>query len=430
MKKKGLLLAFTVLLAGRAWSQQHLSLEAAIAASVDNNPSIKLSALDVLIAKAKFRQTDAMHLPNVNFSYSAFTTNNPLNSFGFKLQQGSIKNSDFNADKLNNPSATPDYSAKLELQQPLINPDAIYQRKASAAQVEMDQFMLQRTKERLAFETKKAYLYLQMSYEENKVLNEALSASKAIYKTSKDYFEQGLIQKSDLLNAEVHELNIETQLKSSESAIQDASDMLSILMGISTGTVYTTDDIAITETNDTELPGDRSDFKALEKAMESYDMMIKSSKMSYLPKLNAFATFQANDKNMFGFNANTYLAGVQLSWNIFNGNRTRNIISQQQLEKQKITKQLEQQKNEAQLQLRQARRQLYDASLALHQQRLAVEQASEALRVLQNRYTQGLAKTADILTAQTQLSQQKLGYAHAVFNYNLAATSLQFLTSK
>ena len=163
--------------------------------------------------------------------------------------------------------------------------------------------------------------------------------------------------------------------------------------------------------------------------MESYDMMIKSSKMSYLPRLNAFASWQLNDKSMFGFNANAYFAGIQLSWNIFNGNRTRNTISQQRLEKEKLAKQLDQQKSEAQLQINHARRQLSDASFVMKQQQLAVEQASEALRVLQNRYTQGLVKTTDVLMAQTQLSQQKIGYVHAVFNYNLAAASLQFLTT-
>jgi outer membrane protein TolC len=65
----------------------------------------------------------------------------------------------------------------------------------------------------------------------------------------------------------------------------------------------------------------------------------------------------------------------------------------------------------------------------MKQQLLAVEQASEALRVLQSRYTQGLVKTTDVLMAQTQLSQQKIGYVQAVFTYDLAAASLQFLTT-
>jgi outer membrane protein TolC len=352
-----------------------------------------------------------------------------VNAFGFKLQQKAITAADFNPELLNNPSATPDFSAKFELQQPLLNADMLYQRKAAVKQVEMHELLSDRTKEYVCFETEKAYMQLQMAYAENKVLNEALAISRAVYKNSSNYYDQGLIQKSDLLNAGVHIMNIETQLKSSQSSIQDASDMLNILMGNPTGTVYTVDSISIAIAGSEDLPDGRSDFKALQKGMESYGMMIQSSKMSYLPKLNAFASWQSNDKSMFGFNANAYLAGIQLSWNIFNGNRTKNTISQQRLEKEKLTTQLNQQKSEAQLQLNHARRQLSDASFEMKQKMLAVEQAAEALRVLQNRYQQGLVKTTDVLMAQTQLSQQTIGYVHAMFNYNLAGASLRFLTT-
>jgi len=436
MRSRKLLSLFIVSLvscASRAQDRaKHLSLQEAILVSVSNNNAIKLSVLDEQVARSKFRQTDAILLPQLNFSYTALTTNNPLNAFGFKLQQKSVSGKDFNPEQLNNPPATPDFSAKFELQQPLLNADMLYQRKAAAKQVEMYQHLANRTKEYVCYETEKTYLQLQMAYDEIKVLNEALATSKAVYKTSKDYYNQGLIQKSDLLNAELHVMNIETQVKSSLSGIQDASDMLSILMGRPTGTVYTIDPINITNaviTDGIELSNERSDFKALQKGMDTYDMMIKSSKMSYLPRMNAFASWQLNDKSMFGFDANSYLAGIQVSWNIFNGNRTRNTISQQSLEKEKLAKQLDQQKREAQLQINHAMRQLSDASFVMKQQQLAVEQASEALRVLQNRYTQGLVKTTDVLMAQTQLSQQKIGYVHAVFNYNLAAASLQFLTT-
>ena len=99
------------------------------------------------------------------------------------------------------------------------------------------------------------------------------------------------------------------------------------------------------------------------------------------------------------------------------------------MEKEKLAKQLDQQKSEAQLQINHSRRQLSDALFVMKQQQLAVEQASEALRVLRNRYMQGLVKTTDVLVMQTQLSQQKIGYVHAMFNYNVAAASLQFFTT-
>jgi outer membrane protein TolC len=436
MKKTRLLSFFIVLFfcyTSRSQdSIRHLSLQEAITAAVSNNNAMKISALDERVAKAKLRQTDAIFLPQAIISYTAITTNNPLNAFGFKLQQQSITEADFNPKLLNNPSSTQDFSAKFELQQPLLNIDLLYQRKGAAKQVEIHQLLTERTKDYLTFETEKAYLQLQMVYDENKILIEALTTSKAVYKTSKDYYHEDLIQKSDLLNAELHVMNIETQIKNSQSMIQDASDMLSMLMGYPTGTIYTIDPIGIINPlmgDNTDLFAERSDFKALQKGMESYDIMIKSSKMSYLPRLNAFASWQLNDKSMIGFNANAYFAGVQLSWNIFNGNRTKNIISQQRLEKEKLIKQLDQQKSEAQLQINHSQRQLADASFAIKQQQMAIEQATEALRVLQNRYTQELVKTTDVLMAQTQLSQQKLGYVKAIFNYNLAAATLQFLTA-
>lgn len=435
MKKRGLLLYFVVSLNFGAWTQhtvQYIGLTEALSASGNNNPSVKLSTLDVKIAGAKFRQTDAMLLPQANFSYTAVTTNNPLNAFGSRLQQSSITAADFDPKRLNNPSGTQDFSAKFELQQPLLNQDLLYQRKSISRQVEMYRLMSDRTGEYIRFETRKAYLQLQITYEQQKVLNEALATSKTIYKTAKDYYDQGLIQKSDLLSTALHVMNLETQVINVQSAIQDASDVLSILMGRSTGVVYTVDTIYMSKNiiaDSMILPAERSDFKALQKGIESYDLMIRSAKMSRLPRLNAFASYQLNDKSLLGLNANAYMAGVQLSWNIFNGNRTKNIISQDQLEKEKMATQLDQQKRDAQLQLNHTGRQLSDALFDMKQQQLAVEQASEALRVLKDRYAQGLAKTSDVLMAQTQLSQQKLGYIQAVFNYNLAVASILFLTA-
>ena len=119
MKKKKLLALFIVSLISYASQSQdsakHLSLQEAITASVSNNDAIKLSLLDVQIARSKFHETDAIILPQVNFSYSAFRTNNSLNALGFKLQQRSITEADFNPKLLNNPSAAADFSAKFEL---------------------------------------------------------------------------------------------------------------------------------------------------------------------------------------------------------------------------------------------------------------------------------------------------------------------------
>ena len=157
--------------------------------------------------------------------------------------------------------------------------------------------------------------------------------------------------------------------------------------------------------------------------------MIKANKMSYLPKLNAFGSYQLNDSRMLGFGANAYIAGVQVSWDIFKGNRTKNSIATQTLERNKLAEELAQQKDQSQLELNKAYRDLADAQFDIKQQKLAIEQASESLLILQNRYQQGLVNTTDVLMASTQLSQQKFALAQAIFTTNVTKAYLQLLTA-
>ena len=167
----------------------------------------------------------------------------------------------------------------------------------------------------------------------------------------------------------------------------------------------------------------------MQKAIDASDLMIKSSRMSYLPKLNAFGNYQYNDSRLAVFGANSYLVGVQLSWSVFKGNKTKNVITVQKLERDKLSEQLTQQKEQSQLEINKAMRDLADADFEMKQDKAAIEQAAESFRILQNRYQQGLVSTTDVLTAQTQLLQQKFALTQAAFNMNLTRFYLQFLTA-
>ena len=178
-----------------------------------------------------------------------------------------------------------------------------------------------------------------------------------------------------------------------------------------------------------QVPANRADFQAMQAAIAAQDMMVSSGKMSYLPKLNAFGEYLLNDNDAFGFGSDSYLVGAQLSWTIFNGTATQNKIAQHRIERNKMAEQLNYQKEQSQLELNKTLRQAQDAQYSLQQQEIAVSQATEALRILQNRYQQGLVATNDILQSQTQLSQQKLNHAQAIFQFNTTQAYLEFLTT-
>lgn len=414
-------------------STKTLSLDEAISVTMVNNKELYSAVIDERIAASKYNQLQAIFLPRADFSYTAMSTNNPLNAFGFKLQQRSITQNDFNPDLLNHPSATPDYMARLEVLQPLVNMDMIYQRKGAEMQTEVYRYKTQRTKEYITFEVQKAYLQLALSYKAVSVLDEALQFTRDIYTYTENHYNQGLIQKSDVLNAQVQVSALTSDLDKAYSDIRNVSGYLSLLMGEKPGTVYKTTDPDSQLPQFPDLPhhvsSSRADLMAIQKGIDASAMMIKSTRMNYLPKLNAFGSYQYNDSRLTGFGANSYLLGLQLTWNIFNGNRTKNTITQQKLERDKLVSQLATQKDQSQLELDKAYRDLADSRAAITRSNVAVEQAAEALRILQNRYEQGLVNTTDVLLGQTQLSQQKFSLAKAQFTAHVTQAYLQFLTT-
>ncbi|SKC89803.1 TolC family protein [Ohtaekwangia koreensis] len=409
-----------------------LTLQEALDASFRNNKEIILSGIDEEIARAKYRQTDAVFLPQVRLSYTGVSTNNPLNAFGFKLQQQSITSNDFNPEVLNYPSSKQNFMTKAEWQQPLINADQVYARQAAQKQVEVYGFKTKRAKEYLTLEITNTYAQLYLAWQAMHVWEEATHAAATIYTDTNNRFEKGYLQKPDVLQVQVEQAMVATKLAEARSTIRNISDQLSLLMGAPGSAIYKADALIQVHTvfdSTLLIPENRSDFQAMRAAIAAHEKMIRSGKTSYIPRLNAFGEYLINDRQPFGFGSDSYLVGAQLSWTLFNGMSTRYKIAEQHAERNKATEQLSYQQEQAQLALRKALRQLDDTRYTLQQQETAVQQTAESLRILQNRYQQGLVTTGELLQALTLLSQQKLNQVLAVFQYNTTVAYLQFLTS-
>src|SRR5579859_7990360 len=405
----------------------------AITAALAGNQTAKIAAWDEKIAAARYKEMEAVYLPQAGVAYTAMTTNNPLNAFGFKLQQQSIVSADFNPDQLNHPGGTPDFMARLDVQQPLLNIDQLYLRKGAAKEVEVYRLKAQRTREGLVFEVRKAYMQLQLAEGSVSVLEEALATAGALFRYTSDRVEQGMLNKADALNARVQVTTTESRLAEARSQVKNASDYLSLLMGRPLGMVYTADsssaEVSETTPADKGVPAGRADLAALQKAVEAADLGIRSRKMSAFPRLNAFGSYQFNDSRMFGFGANAYLGGIQLSWDIFKGNSIRNKVATQTLERNKLAEELALRSAQSNLELNTARRRQTNAEYKIQQQRAAVAASAESFRILKDRYEQGLTGSTDVLLAQTQLSQQQLALAQAEFDDQVAIAYIQFLTT-
>jgi outer membrane protein TolC len=398
--------------------------------STQNN-QLKIGEQQVLAAKGDYNQTNAVFLPNITASHTGMATTNPLMAFGIKLNQEIVTQADFDPNKLNNPSQINMFATKFEVQQPLINVDGIFQRKAAKAKWSATQLQLARTGDYMVLETEKAYMQLQLAYKSVTVLETALKAANENLRLADNSFKQGYLQQSDVLAVKVRVTEVENQLQYAKSNVINASEYLALLMNEEvSGVLKPTDSLVVaSELIATDkISTSRADIQAMEFATEAYKQNYKADKMTFLPRLNAFGSYELYDDQIFQADANGYLFGAALTWNLFEGSKRFGKTQKSKAEFNKAAIELDQYKSESQLELNKAKRMFQDAQNNLKLTELALEQSKEALRIRTNRFTEGLEKTTDLLMAETQFSQKQLEYFNTVFQHNYALAYLQFLT--
>ena len=399
----------------------------------ENNTSIKISEEEFNQAKADYRQTNAIFLPNITASHTGISTTNPLMAFGSKLNQEILTSNDFNPALLNDPETTQNFATKLEVQQPLINVDGIFQRKAAKSKMEAMSLKTKRTEDYIAFEVDKAYMQLQLAYKAVDVLEKALEAANANKKLADNSYEQGYLQRADVLNVEVRVTEVKNQLQQAKSNVQNASNYLSFLMNDDTFITYKPSDTLTPYVRTIELKTfteNRSDIKAMQLASKAYEAMSKADKMAFLPRLNAFGSYEMYDDKIFQADANGYIVGAQLSWDIFQGSKRFGKAQKSRAEFEKSKLEYNQYVSKSKLELNKAKRMLIDAENKLDLSKLALDQSEESLRIRTNRFKEGLEKTSDLLMAETQYAQKQLEYYQTIFEYNYALAYVNFLTKE
>ena len=418
--------------ASNAQSSSMISLEEVKTKARDKNTSLKISQQDYAVAKAQYERTRAVILPQIRLTNTSTFTNNPLYAFGYKLLQRDVNAADFDPSSLNDPGNVENFNTRIELMQPLINVDGWKERKTANLNLEAKNLQSERTNEFVELEVTKTYMQLQLAYKSLKAIDKAKEAAVQNQIWAKNNLDQGLMQSADYLNMEVRLAEVESKLQLAHSNVRNVSDYLAFLMGEETNLTFKPDtELMLTDFQFDDKAGlnqARKDIKALQISVDAQQQMLQSSKMSFVPRANAVANYEWNDDEVFGFGANNFMVGLQLSWDIFNGYKNIGKIHQEKAMMEKAS--LKQQKYiaESELELNKAKRQFTDAKNNIQLSNLALDQSKEVLRITTDRFKQGLEQSKDLLYAETQFHEKELGYFQAIYNYNFTLAYITFLT--
>lgn len=429
-----LLLAVLALpVAANSQSKKQLSLQDALQLAEENNLTAKTAAARELAARSSYRMTNSVFLPGLTVSSIGVTTNDPLSSFGFKLKQEIVTQADFDPASLNDPDRIENYNAKIEVQQPLLNLDGIYARKAAKAQYEAMSLQTKRTKENIRFEVKKAYYMLELANNAVQVIEKSVHVAEDALKLTQDAEGQGLVKHADVLEAMVRLDERQNQLSEAQNNLQTANEYLNHLVGLDLDTpIEITDSMSLNPAQaiwnaETATLENRSDVQAIQKQIEGAESMLKSEKMKFVPRLNAFGAYEWNDHKLLGTSANNYMLGAQLSWNIFGGYKNLGSAQRAKAQVQEAQFGYQDYLSQSQVQLNQAKRNVELKYKQVQTGKLASEQAAESFRIRNDRYAQGLEKTTELLLSEALSSQKSLEYIQAIYNYQQSVFELELL---
>ncbi|MGA7143663.1 MAG: TolC family protein, partial [Desulfobacterales bacterium] len=291
---------------------------------------------------------------------------------------------------------------------------------------------LERTRQNVIAKTAKAYAGLVLSQKNIMVTQQALDTSKANLNMIRSRYNRGFVVKSDLLRAEVHIADLKQQQLLAQSRYKISEAMLNAAMG--SGKADSLNPVTpltigadITGTIDSWIAtalSKRPEMENLRLEEIIAEKEVKKARAGHYPDIDLVGNYEINSEK-FNDSANNYSFGAVMRLNIFSGNR---ITEETRAAKSMLARIREMQKSMElgiQVQTRQAFLTAQSARERIRVAKIAVEQAEEGLRIVKNRYNNGLLTIVGLLDAELARQQARTNYFRALHDYKVARIELE-----
>ena len=428
-------MVFGTILASPAFSEDppvSLTLQEAIAAAVANNPEMTAAEFRLEAAQSRVRQAKSGYFPQLTFSETFNQTNNPVGAFGTKLNQGVITQQDFAPEALNDPDAINNFITAFNLEWSLYDGG---QTMIGTKQAEQDMagsdFYLQRTRQQVIARTARAYVGLLLAEKSVVVIQEALASGRANLSMVESRFRSGFVVKSDLLRAQVRIAELEQELLTAESGVDIAQAQLAGAMGAEGDRRYqpvnALENCRAIE-NDRQFwieqaMGGRPDLQQIRIQETIAEKEIDKTRAAHMPDVNLFGTYEINSED-FSETADNYTVGAMFRLNLYSGHR----ISAQTAEARAVRRQMQAMRRAMELRVRVETEQAYLEARSAWQRiavaEKAVAQAEEGLRIVKNRYNNGLLTIVDLLDVEVTLQRARTRLFQSLHDYKVARIRL------
>ena len=400
------------------------TVQEAVGFALDNSPDVRIALQRIKGAQAAVVAAQSAYYPSIGLSAGYGRTNNPMYSFGNILNQGQFtQDIDFN-----NPGTSDNLNMTGSVQYRFYNggSDEAGIRAARAGE-QAAQFEQEAIYSRLGFEVVRSFYSIVQAEENVQARESALKAIEVSLQAAQARFDAGDLLKADLLNLEVQKSRAAENLILARHGLELVKRGFLNLLGLKQGSAeIDTAQQARQAVPEKPTYEQRPELTRLNALLEAAEAKVRKARGGYYPSADLFGSYQVDKGFEFDEGSgNSWMAGVKVNYNLFNGHRTSAEVNRATAELAEIREQRQKLELAFNYEIEQASLAFKQAEERLQVTKKMVEQAVESGRLSRERFKEGVTLASDLIEVENRLTDARVHNLMAKASRRIAIADLR-----
>lgn len=425
-----------LVLAAAVGGAQELTLDAAVDAALLNNPEVTAARERAAAAERRLQGGKSHRMPKIGLSESFVYSNNPAEVFALTLNQGRFDIQEFFLSDPNKPDPLSTFITKVDLELPIYTGGKLSARVGQAQEMATaEDFALAHAREKVVFETTTAYVNLAKAREHRALLEKARSTTAEHVRLAERYAEEGIILEADVLQAKVYLSEMDELLTQATNGAQLAQAALNFQMGEDQALPRELAPLPpaapiVGELDDWTKAAiaERRDLEAARRKLEAGRLEEKATRPGYFPEIAVLGNYALYDDTIFGANGHSGSIMAVAKIDLWGGGSNTAARAAARHDIAGFEADIRRFEEGVRLEVQQAWQGLATARIRHATATSSLAAATEAVRVRQSRFKQGLDKMIDLLEAETGLREAEVRELVARYDVVLDTHRLRYVS--
>lgn len=418
---------------GEPGSPTDLTLAAAVKLALERHPALRAAGYQAAAAAAGVDQARAAFLPRVDFSEGITRSDNPVYAFGALLNQGRFTQADFAVERLNHPDPLTNWRTNIAGSLPLfMGGRSLLGYQQAQIGHESAERGRARVEQEVIFGVIRAYSGVLLAQEAQATVEVSVRTAEANLAAAESRYEAGMVVASDALAARVRLARLKEEAIAAANQVRLAHAGLNDAMGVALDQPYRIPGrLDLTPLRSERLVGlealareQRPDYPQATLEEQRLEKEVLRAKGALLPSMHLMGNYEINNHRISADGQDSWSVGVVLNWNLFSGGADRARIVEAQASHQRATALRERMASAIALEVRDAFLALQTARERVAVAKEAVAHAEESLRIVQDRYDNGLTTIVELLDSETALTAARTNLTRTLYEATVGQARL------